>query len=221
MTKASPEDDVLREVGQRLRALRLERGLTLDQLSEQTGISPSTISRLETGKRNPTLELLLPISRTYRVPLDDLVGVPETEDPRVRLQPRTINGREAWPLTRHSDGVQAWKIKLPYSTRPPQLKTHEGYEWLYVLRGQVRLILGPQDLILDAGEAAEFDTRRPHWFGSATTYAAEILSLFGRQGERVHLREDTANTGAKSEHPAHPAHRAPAASPGPGASLGA
>ncbi|ALE06750.1 XRE family transcriptional regulator [Arthrobacter sp. ERGS1:01] len=195
MPQPAPEDNVLRDVGPRLRTLRLERGLTLDELSEQTGISPSTISRLENGKRNPTLELLLPISRTYQVPLDDLVGVPDTEDPRIRLEPRTINGREAWPLTRHSDGVQAWKIRIPYSTRPPKLRTHDGYEWLYVLRGQVRLILGSQDFILDAGEAAEFDTRRPHWFGSATTHPAEILSLFGRQGERVHLREDTTSPG--------------------------
>lgn len=194
MPNPTPEDELLRDVGQRLRTLRLERGLTLDELSKQTGISASTISRLETGKRNPTLELLLPISRIYRVPLDDLVGVPDKQDPRVRLEPRTVNGREAWPLTRHSDGVQAWKIKLPYTTRPPKLRTHDGYEWLYVLRGQVRLILGQQDLTLEAGEAAEFDTRRPHWFGSATTRSAEILSLFGRQGERVHLREDTTST---------------------------
>lgn len=193
MPNPTPEDNVLRDVGQRLRTLRLERGLTLEGLSEQTGISASTISRLETGKRNPTLELLLPISRIYRVPLDDLVGVQDTQDPRVRLEPRTVNGREAWPLNRHSDGVQAWKMTLPYTTRPPKLRTHDGYEWLYVLRGQVRLLLGAQDLTLNAGEAAEFDTRRPHWFGSASTQAAEILSLFGRQGERVHLREDTAS----------------------------
>lgn len=191
MPNPSPDDEVLRDVGQRLRTLRLERGLTLDELSEQTGISTSTISRLETGKRSPTLQLLLRIRRIYGVPLDDLVGVADTQDPRIRLEPRTINGREAWPLTRHSDGVQAWKIKLPYATRPPKIRTHDGYEWLYVLRGQVRLILGTQDLTLDAGEATEFDTRRPHWFGSATTQSAEILSLFGRQGERVHLREDT------------------------------
>lgn len=185
MPDETPDEVLLRDVGPRLRELRLERGLTLDELSAQTGISPSTVSRLETGKRKPTLELLLLISRAYHVSLDDLVGVPAASDPRVRLQPRTVNGRESWPLTGDRDGVQAWKMKLPFSTRPPKLRTHEGYEWFYVLRGQVRLILDQQDVRLTAGEAAQFDTNRPHWFGSANNQPAEILSLFGRQGERV------------------------------------
>ena len=63
-------DDVLREVGPRLRALRRKSGSTLAALAETTGISVSTLSRLESGQRKATLELLLPLAQAYRVPLD-------------------------------------------------------------------------------------------------------------------------------------------------------
>ena len=92
------------------------------------------------------------------------------------------------PLTRRPGGVQAYKLIIPPSRSAPDLKSHEGYEWLYVLDGKLRLILGGQDLLLTAGEAAEFDTRVPHWFGSTGKEPTELLSLFGRQGERAHLR---------------------------------
>ena len=183
-------ENILEDVGPRLKALRTERDLTLDDLAQQTEISLSTLSRLENGQRKPTLEMLLALSRYYQVPLDDLVGVPESEDPRIRLQPRTISGgRTVWPLTTNSEDVQAWKIELPPARRPVKLHKHEGYEWFYVLSGTVRLILGEQDIELAPGEAVEFDTRVPHWFGSANNDKAEILSLFGRHGERVHIRE--------------------------------
>jgi transcriptional regulator with XRE-family HTH domain len=178
----------LDQVGPRLKRLRNQRGVTLAGLAETTGISKSTLSRLETGQRRPSLELLLPLAQAYRVPLDDLVGAPEVGDPRIRLRPRRVNGRTVLPLTRQPGGMQAWKIIIPKSQSKPELKTHEGYEWLYVLSGRMRLILGGHELILGEGEAAEFDTRVPHWFGSTGEQPAEVLSLFGRQGERLHAR---------------------------------
>jgi transcriptional regulator with XRE-family HTH domain len=162
--------------------------MTLTALSEATGISKSTLSRLETGQRRASLELLLPLAQAYRVPLDDLVGAPEVGDPRIRLKPSKVNGRIVLPLTRTPGGMQAWKIIVPASNSEPQPKSHEGHEWLYVLAGRMRLVLGAHDLVLGAGEAAEFDTRVPHWFGSTGEQAAEILSMFGPQGERMHTR---------------------------------
>ena len=139
------------------------------------------------GQRKPSLELLLPLAQVYRVPLDDLVGAPDVGDPRIRLKPRRVNGRTVLPLTRHPDGIQAWKIIIPVSQSTPKLRTHDGYEWLYVLTGRMRLIQGEQDLVLGAGEAAEFDTQTPHWFGSTGDEPAEVLSIFGRPGERIHV----------------------------------
>jgi mannose-6-phosphate isomerase-like protein (cupin superfamily) len=116
------------------------------------------------------------------------VGAPEVGDPRVRLKPRRANGRTVVPLTRQSGGIQAWKIIIPKAKSEPTLRTHEGYEALYVLAGRMRLVLGDHDVILGPGEVAEFDTRVPHWFGSTGEEPAEVLSLFGRQGERMHVR---------------------------------
>jgi transcriptional regulator with XRE-family HTH domain len=175
-------------VGPRLKRLRSQRGITLTELSQTTGISKSTLSRLETGQRRPSLELLLPLAQAYRVPLDELVGAPEVGDPRVRLKPRRVHGRTVIQLTPNPGGVQAWKILIPASQTEPAPRAHEGYEWLYVLSGEMRLILGDHDLVLSAGEVAEFDTRLPHWFGSADGKATEVLSLFDRRGEGAHVR---------------------------------
>jgi len=185
----------LDQVGTRLKRLRAQRGVTLVALSETTGISKSTLSRLETGQRRPSLELLLPLAHAYRVPLDDLVGAPEVGDPRVRLKPRIANGRTVVPLTRQPGSIQAWKIIIPTTKSEPDLKAHEGYEWLYVLSGRMRLILGDHDLVLSPGEAADFDTRVLHWFGSTGEQPVEVLSLFGGQGERIHVRAKS-RTGA-------------------------
>jgi transcriptional regulator with XRE-family HTH domain len=183
-------DEALTAVGHRLRALRRDRELTLVDISAVVGISVSTLSRLESGARRPTLELLLPLARAYRVTLDELVDAPPTGDPRIQLRPIRRNGMTMLALTRRAGGIQAYKIVIPGVSRRkrPTPQTHEGYEWLYVLNGRLRLVLGEQDLVLAPGEAAEFDTRVPHWFGAPGPEPVEFLSLFGRQGERAHLR---------------------------------
>ncbi|MFE1753035.1 helix-turn-helix domain-containing protein [Streptomyces anandii] len=181
-------DDVLAGVGPRLRRIRKEREVTLAALSEKTGISVSTLSRLESGLRKPSLELLLPIAQAHQVPLDELVGAPPVGDPRVRAEPIVRGGRTHWPLTRQPGGLQAYKVLEPRRRQEPEPRTHEGYEWLYVLSGKLRIVLGEHDLVLTAGEAAEFDTRVPHWFGSTGEGPVEFLSLFGPQGERMHVR---------------------------------
>jgi len=201
-------DQALAGTGPRLRALRRERETTLAELSAATGISVSTLSRLESGARRPTLELLLPLARAHAVTLDELVGAPPTGDPRIHLRPVSRHGMTMIPLTRRAGGIQAYKLVIPAGRRrKPEPQTHEGYEWLYVLNGRLRVVLGEQDLVLSPGEAAEFDTRVPHWFGAAEGEAVEFLSLFGRQGERAHLRARPRPRGARAA-PAAPADRA-------------
>jgi transcriptional regulator with XRE-family HTH domain len=194
-TKAMADDldQALSAVGPRLRTLRRQREITLADLSARTGVSVSTLSRLESGDRKPTLELLLPLARAYGVTLDELVDAPPTGDPRVHLRPVKRHGMTMIPLTQRAGGVQAYKLVIPVGGRRghqrDEPQTHEGYEWIYVLNGHLRLRLGDHDLTLSPGEAAEFDTRVPHWFGPASEQeAVEFLSLFGREGQRAHLR---------------------------------
>ncbi|GAA1189510.1 helix-turn-helix domain-containing protein [Pseudonocardia alaniniphila] len=183
-------DHVLHAVGPRLRTLRQQRGATLTELAESTGISISTLSRLESGQRRPTLELLLPLARAHQVSLDELVDAPPTGDPRVQLRSLQRWGSTFIPLSRRPGGLQAFKQVMPPSWPhcEPDPRVHEGYEWLYVLSGRLRLILGEHDVILTPGEVAEFDTHIPHWFGNPGPEPAELLSLFGPQGERLHIR---------------------------------
>lgn len=182
-------EDVLTAVPPRLRRIRKQRGVTLAALAASTGISVSTLSRLESGQRRPSLELLLPIARAHQVPLDELVGAPPVGDPRVRMRPVVHNGITSAPLTGQPGPVQAFKMTIPAGVRTePDLRTHEGYEWLYVLSGRLRLCLAEHDIVMRPGEAAEFDTRLPHWFGNGADGPVELLSLFGRQGERMHVR---------------------------------
>ncbi|MCG8154062.1 helix-turn-helix domain-containing protein [Pimelobacter simplex] len=178
-------------VGPRLKELRQRRDLTLNELADETGVSISTLSRLESGLRRPTLEQLLPLARAYGVTLDELVDAPETGDPRVNLKPLpTKDGSTILPLSRRPGGIQAYKFVLPAGRDDdePDLRTHEGYDWAFVLSGRLRLVLGEHDLVLGPGEAAEFDTRTPHWFGATSAGPVEFLSLVGKQGERAHLR---------------------------------
>lgn len=178
----------LDQVGPRLRRVRGQRGMTLVDVSTATGISKSTLSRLETGGRRPTLELLLALSHVYRVALNDLVAAPEEGDPRINLKAGQVKGRTVIPLTRQPEGMQAWKIVVPTSKSTPEPRTHDGHEWIYVLSGRVRVVLGNQDLVLEPGDVAAFDTKESHWFGSTGEGPAEILSIFGRPGERMTVR---------------------------------
>jgi transcriptional regulator with XRE-family HTH domain len=195
-------DRTLEAVGPRLKRLRLRRDVTLAELAQETGISTSTLSRLEAGLRRPTLEQLLPLARAHGVTLDELVDAPPTGDPRINLRPIACgDGAVVLPLTRRPGGIQAYKFVLQAGSDDavPDLRTHEGYDWVYVLNGTLRLVLGEHDLTLTAGEVAEFDTRTPHWFGATGAGPVEYLSLIGKQGERAHVRAVTARSGFRPQ----------------------
>lgn len=181
-------DATLSQIGPRLRRVREKKNLSLAELSRATGVSKSTLSRLESGQRKPSLELLLPIVAALGVPLDEIVAAPRIVDPRMPQEPRQTGGRIIVPLSRTQGEPKAYKLTIPANESEPFPRTHTGYEWLYVLSGRLRLILGDYDLTLSPGEVAEFDTQHPHWFGSTGRGSVEVLSLFGRQGERAHFR---------------------------------
>lgn len=178
--------DGLDQVGARLRSARHARGWTLEELAARAQMSVSTLSRLESGKRQASLELLVPLTRQLGVRIDDLVAAP-TVDPRVRRSVIHRDGMVIAPLAPEGSAVNTYKITYsPDPTRCAELRVHDGYEWLYVLSGRLRLRLGEQDLVLSRGEAAEFDTRIPHAMGAAGNRPAQILSIFNEAGVRMH-----------------------------------
>jgi transcriptional regulator with XRE-family HTH domain len=179
--------DDLDLIGPRLRSARRARGWTLDDLADRAGMSPSTLSRLESGKRQASLELLMPLTRQLGIRLDDLVRT-EVPDPRVRRPIVRRDGLVIAPLAPEGSPIHTYKITYPPTGALPEPRIHDGYEWLYVLSGRLRLRLGDQDLVLTRGEAAEFDTRTPHAMAAAGGKPAQILSIFNDAGARIHTR---------------------------------
>ena len=189
MQAKSDEETFDIRVRRRLRELRGERGLTLQQVAEDANIDVSTLSRLESGKRRLALDHIPALASALGVSTDELLGTRPPEDPRIRSRPRTHKGLTMWPLTRSgSGGLRAYKISISErrSKPPRQLPVHEGSDWLYVLSGRLRLLLGEQDLTIEPGDAVEFSTWTPHWFG-AVDGPVELIMIFGPQGERLHL----------------------------------
>lgn len=187
---SEPDESVDARVRRRLRELRTERGLTLAQVGERAHLDVSTLSRLESGKRRLALDHLPGLAAALGVTTDELLGAPSHTDPRVRGEPIVNDGLTMWPLTNRAPagGPQAYRIVISAKRkRPPtELPVHEGYDWMYVVDGRMRLILGADDLTIEPGEAVEFSTWTPHWFG-AVDGPAEVIALLGPQGEKVHL----------------------------------
>lgn len=184
------DEPVDARVRRRLRELRLQQELTLQQVADRAGMDVSTLSRLEGGKRRLALDHIPPLAAALGVSADELLRVPGPQDPRVRTEPREFNGMTMWPLTRRgpAGGQHAHKIviRAERTTPPDPLPTHEGQEWLYVLSGRMRLILGDKEHVIEPGETVEFSTWTPHWFG-AIDGPVELIGIFGPQGERVHF----------------------------------
>lgn len=163
--------------------------MTLADLAQGTGISQSTLSRIESGTRQPSLKILLLLAQTYRLTLDEVVGAPATGDPRIHARPSVHYGMTWLPLTQQSGAIRAYKMIMPVSaSQAPEQRSHEGYEWLYVLSGRLRLLLGDNDILLIPGEVVEFDTHTPHAFTNPGDAPTELLILIGPQGERAHVR---------------------------------
>jgi transcriptional regulator with XRE-family HTH domain len=193
VTGARETDEAVGErVRRRLRELRAERGLTLEAVAARAAIDVSTLSRLESGKRRLALDHLAPLAAALGVSADDLLSPRPRADPRVRRPPEHHDGLTMWPLSHHgaAGGLRPFKLRIDAarSAPPDPLRVHEGHDWLYVLSGRMRLLLGDDDLVIEPGEAVEFSTWTPHWFG-ALDGAVEALAIFGPQGERTHLHD--------------------------------
>jgi transcriptional regulator with XRE-family HTH domain len=192
MAKNDEEQRFEARVRTKLRTLRGEQGLTLEVVAERANIDVSTLSRLESGKRRLSLDHLPALADALGVNVKELLDPSPPADPRVKSHPHTHDGLTFFPLTRRgpAGGVYAYKIRIDpaRNTPPPALPVHEGHDWMYVLDGRMRLCLGEEDLVIEPGEAVEFTTLTPHWFG-VVEEPVELIALLGPHGERLHLHE--------------------------------
>jgi transcriptional regulator with XRE-family HTH domain len=171
----------------RLRSLRVARGWSLDELAKRAHIGPSTISRIETGHRRIALDQLVALARALGTTVDELLDESPEDDVVIKPTRNVVGGATHWLLTRPDDpsGRVVTKTRFP-SRRTGQPRVHPGREWLYVLDGTARLVLGDREHLVQPGEAAEFDTMVPHLV-TGHGGAVEVLSIFDRHGEQAHL----------------------------------
>jgi len=173
----------------RLRSLRNTLGLSLDELAARANLSPSTISRIETGKRTISLDVLLPLARALQVGLDALLDVRSDDDVVIRPAPSSSGARTTWMLSRPTGNTIAIKMRLVPTDRAPEPRVHPGHDWFFVIEGRVRLLLDDREINVETGEAAEFSTMTPHSI-TATDGPAELLMIFDRDGQRAHVHHE-------------------------------
>jgi transcriptional regulator with XRE-family HTH domain len=186
VTELSEIEQVVRT---RLRSLRTTLGLSLDDLAARTRLSPSTISRVETGKRTISLDVLVPLARALQVDLDALLDVRSDEDVVIRALPNSVGKRTTWMLSRPTGSTIAVKMRIEPTRRKESQRVHPGHDWFFVIEGRVRLSLGEREIVVETGEAAEFSTMTPHAI-SAVDGPAEMLVIFNRDGLHAHVHSD-------------------------------
>lgn len=172
----------------RLRSLRTTLGYSLEELAERTNLSASTISRVETGKRSLSVDVLVPLATALQVSLDVLFEAPSDDDVVIRPVAHSSGARTTWLLSRPDGRTVAMKMRLEPSDAPPAQRMHPGHDWFLVLAGRVRLWLGERQVDVGTGEAAEFATMVPHAI-AALDGPAELIMIFDREGQRAHLHQ--------------------------------
>jgi transcriptional regulator with XRE-family HTH domain len=173
----------------RLRSLRNTLGLSLDDLGARANLSPSTISRIETGKRTISLDVLLPLANALQIGLDTLLDVHRDDDVVIRPVVSSAGERTTWMLSRPTDSTIALKTRYEPTEQAPEQRTHPGRDWFFVIHGRVRLLLGEREIIVETGEAAEFTTMTPHSI-TAIDRPAELIMVFDRDGHRAHIHNE-------------------------------
>lgn len=182
-------DEIERIVRTRLRSLRTTLGLSLEQLAARTGLSPSTISRVETGRRAVSLDVLVPLARALGIDLDTLLDTHGDDDVVIRPTQSRSGRRTTWLLSRPTAGTVAIKMRLEPTRARDVQRVHPGRDWFFVLSGRVRLSLGDREISVRAGEAAEFSTMTPHAV-AADGGPAELVMIFDRDGAQAHVHRE-------------------------------
>lgn len=183
MSRADAIDQTVRT---RLRSLRTTLGYSLQELADRSQLHPSTISRVETGKRAISLDVLVPLAQALGVNVDSLLDTTDDDDVVIRPSPSRSDGWTTWALSKPSGRTVAIKVRVEPTDEAPVQRVHPGHDWFVVIAGRVRLLLGDRDIVVETGEAAEFGTMTPHAI-AAVDEPAELIMVFDRDGQRAHV----------------------------------
>ncbi|MFD9872119.1 helix-turn-helix domain-containing protein [Streptomyces niveus] len=175
-----PGTQALPDVAPQLRELRRGRGLTLEAAAARAGLSPAHLSRLETGRRQPSLPMLLGLARVYGTTVSELLGEePPERDPVIRAARAEPVEADGWVYRQagSSSGraMQPLRVTVPYGAQGDLVRVHPGEEWIHVLQGRLRLGLGDAVHVLDPGDSAHFDSMTPHRLAAVGQDGAELL----------------------------------------------
>ncbi len=172
-------------VAPHLRAVRRRAALTLEAAARTAGMSPAYLSRLETGRRQPSLPTLLALARCYGTTVSELLGeAPADRDAVIRADepgdpPDRVPARAGgWTYRRAGAtgrALQALRVHVPYGSQDDVVRVHPGEEWLHVLSGRLRLRLGDSAHVLAPGDSAHFDSLTPHRLAAADPGGADLL----------------------------------------------
>ncbi|MFF0739829.1 helix-turn-helix domain-containing protein [Streptomyces sp. NPDC004111] len=179
LEEAAEDSGELPSVAPHLRELRRRSGFTLEAAAGRAGLSPAHLSRLETGQRQPSLPMLLALARIYGTTVSEVLGE-RTGDRDAVLRAGDMSAREADGWTYRQAGgsgraMQALRVHVPHAAQQDLVRVHPGEEWLYVLEGRLRLVLGESVHLLDAGDSAHFDSLTPHRITAVNPGGAELL----------------------------------------------
>jgi len=167
-------------LGLRLRELRRAQGLSLEAAADRVGLSPAHLSRLETGARQPSLPVLLGLSRVYGRPVSELLGEspPRTPEPVIRAAAAEATRTGGWAYRAAGvtgGAMQPLRVSIPHGVQDSVVRIHPGEEWLHVLSGRLRFSLDEDEYLLEPGDSAHFDSLRPHRLAAATAGGVDLL----------------------------------------------
>jgi len=176
-------------IGDRMRALRLKKKMGLVDLGRHTGLSPALLSKIERGRLFPTLPTLLRVALVFSVDLEyffagsrekPLVVVVRKKD-RMRFPNQPVKGKATFlfesldfPAAERRMNAYYAEFLNPGST-PPPLHEHPGAEFIYTLQGNLAVMVGAEEHVMQAGDSMYFDSTLPHGYRKAGTSACRAL----------------------------------------------
>jgi transcriptional regulator with XRE-family HTH domain len=208
------------EIGEQLRARRHERGLSLRELADRLGVSPSLISQIERGRANPSVATLYQIVAELDVSLDELLFNDRRAEPAPTAAAPVLRGKERkrirlasgviWErLTTVSEpGVEFLYVMYEVggaSSPEDAYQRHSGHEWGYVLSGTLQVTVGFRQYLLEPGDSLSLESSTPHRLANVgDTPVHAIWFVLGRDPGDAQLHEVGPAVPAEPAEPAEP-----------------